>query len=318
MDLLAAFLDDIVAHPGDSTPWLVLADWLTERDDPRGEMVRLLRLCWDEPDHDDFATRHAALEAHYASGVRLPLPRFTNSLGMEFVWVPPGRFWVGGYGGKHSRKRPTRMDEPFWIGIHTVTQGQWRTLLSSNPSAFSRAGSRAEAVRDIPDADLDRFPVEMVTWSEAEQFIATLNDRESGTGGGYRLPTDIEWEYAVRSPVTCREDCGASFYFAQPCEDLTLELANYNGHNGNRRLEGALQRPAQVGSYPPNRLGIHDLHGNVMEWIATTVDSTRRRLRGGHWDCSEAWCKASFRDAISPDARRDDLGFRLVRAAPVS
>lgn len=307
MDLETAFLDDIVAHPDDPTPWLVFADWLTERDDPRGELVRLLRLCWDEPKHEAFDERHAALEALFARGVRLPVPRTTNSLGMELVWVPPGRVWFNGANSKPGRKRAVTFAEPFWLSVHPVTQEQWRTLMPTNPSGFARGGENADRVADIADADLACFPVERITWHEAEQFLKALNARERSREWVYRLPTEYEWEYAVRSPVTCRTDCGFSFYFAVPTNELTPALANY------RIPEDGLRRTTRVGSYPPTRLGLYDVHGNVMEWCGDTVDETRRRLRGGHWDCAAAWCKAGFRDAIDPGARRHDLGFRVAR-----
>jgi uncharacterized protein (TIGR02996 family) len=316
MNLEQAFLDDIVAHPIDPTPWLVFADWLEERDDPRGELVRLLRLCWDEPRKKVFKQRHARLQELFAAGVPLPLPRFTNSIGMEFVWVPPGAYWRGGRAGEPGKHR-VPIDEPFWVGVHPTTQGQWSAVMGNNPSWFARTGRGAEQVREIPDAHLERFPVESVSWNEVQEFIARLNERGAEPGWVYRLPVEEEWEYALRSPVTCRADCAFSFYVGAPSNTLSSARANFNGNFPVKAEKGPfLGRPTCVGSYPPNRLGLFDLPGNVWEWTDTPGESGRV-LRGADWGGTGAGCAASHRTSHGPANRIRNLGFRLVRARSV-
>jgi uncharacterized protein (TIGR02996 family) len=302
MDLEEAFLADMVAHPHDATPWLVFADWLEERGDPRGELVRLLRLCWDEPRKKAFKERHARLQELFASGVRLPLPRFTNSLGVEFVWVPPGQFWMGGGAGKVG-PRKVAMTEPYWMGIYPVTQGQWRALMGNKPSGFSRAGE-FDIADAFSDAELDWFPVENVSWDKIQEFIAGLNDREQEGGWLHRLPTEEQWEYACRSPVTCRADCAFSFHAGEPSNRLFHEQANFG-----------TKRPSKVGSYPPNRLGIHDLHGNVYDWVRASRGLVSA-VRGGSWQYGSSFCRAAEQHAENPASRACNRGFRLVRVSP--
>jgi uncharacterized protein (TIGR02996 family) len=314
MNLEQGFLDDIVRNPTDPTPWLVFADWLEERDDPRGELVRLLRLCWDEPASKTFKARHARLQELFASGVRLPLPKYTNSLGMEFVWVPPGEFWMGGGDGKCGDKHVV-MPQPFYLGIYPVTQGQWRAVMGSNPSYASRRGAGAKQVNGISDADLDLFPVEEVSWERVRGFLAKLN-RRALEGWTYRLPTEEEWEYALRSPVTSQADCAFSFYLDQPADALSSDQANFDGEfPANAALGPLLGRTSKVGSYPANRLGIYDLHGNVWEWTQTSAGA-KRVIRGGAWKEIGFRCAAAYRGVGTPEERFDSVGFRLVRVLP--
>jgi uncharacterized protein (TIGR02996 family) len=312
MDLEHAFLQDIVAHPHDPTPWLVFADWLEERGDPRGELVRLLRLCWDEPRKKAFKTRHARLQELFAAGVRLPLPRFTNSLGMEFVWVPPGSFWMGGGDGKPGQRK-VEMAGPFWMGIHLVTQEQWQTLMGSNPSSFARSGACANKVRDIGEEELACFPVESISYTQAQDFIAGLNAREGESGWQYQLPSAEEWEYAYRSPVTCRADCAFSFYFDMPSNSLSSLRANFNGNFPVNTEKGpSLGRPTRVGSYPANRLGIFDLAGNLYEWT-DTPNGPDLLVRGGCWAQGGAGCTAAHGSRSGPEHQSPIIGFRLAR-----
>jgi uncharacterized protein (TIGR02996 family) len=310
MDLEEAFLADMVAHPHDATPWLVFADWLEERGDPRGELVRLLRLCWDEPRKKVFKARHARLQELFASGVRLPLPRFTNDLGMESVWVPPSHFWMGGGSGIPGRRKVAM--KAFWIGVYPVTQGQWRAVMGSNPSEFTPQG-RLSAFPGISDSDLDLFPVENVSWNDAMEFTTRLIHRYLESGWGYRLPSEEEWEYACRGPVTCRSDCAFSFHAGEPSNSLSSEQANFDGNHPVKAPIGPfLRRPSKVGSYPPNRLGIHDLHGNVYEWVHRVRD-VGCVVRGGSWQYDARFCFTSAGHSEAPQSRAFNRGVRLVR-----
>jgi uncharacterized protein (TIGR02996 family) len=311
MDLEPAFLADMAAQPLSATPWLVFADWLEERGDPRGELVRLLRLCWDDPRKRVFKERHARLQELFAAGLHLPLPRVSNHLGMEFVWVPPGHFWMGGGNGK-AGQRYVETALPFWMGVHPVSQGQWQTLLGDNPSWFSRTGPGAEQVGDRADNDLALFPVESVSWEDAQRFVAALNHKEGSGGWTYRLPTEEEWEYAARSPVACLEDCAFSFYLASPSNRLSFEQATFIEPPSAAHTEGrSLGRTTTVGAYRPNHLGIHDLHGNVAPWTETAA-GPYRVARGGCWAYPAANCTAA-RDLSVPESRRNTLGLRLAR-----
>lgn len=302
MDLEAAFLDDIVANPHDPTLWLIFADWLEERADPRAEVVRLWRADATESNYERLWTLLAA-------GVRLPLPRHVNTLGIEFVWVPPGAFWMGGGNGKCGDQLVT-FAEPFYLGVYPVTQGQWQALMADNPSTHSRTGVYAKDVQLVSTADLDLFPVENVSWDDVQQFLAALNATGSGSGWAYRLPTSAEWEYAVRSPIpgpasstVCKSHCGFSFYLDMPANKLAPEQAN---------TESKLNRPTKVGLYQSNGLGIYDLHGNIWEWTDTS-DGSNRVFRGGSWASASTLCRAAQRTRYASVGRSGSLGFRLAR-----
>jgi formylglycine-generating enzyme required for sulfatase activity len=169
-------------------------------------------------------------------------------------------------------------------------------------------------VKDIPDADLRRFPVESVSWDDCQAFCDRLNTRAEDRGWVYRLPTGVEWEYACRGGhLSDRIDSGFDFYFDKPSLTLTNDQANF----GN-----VLKRASRVGTYQPNALGAFDLHGNVWEW---TLDEAppdpsdpqpvaRRFSRGGCWYFDSATCRAGGRGFTSPPSiRLRYFGLRLAR-----
>src|SRR5439155_11302671 len=94
---------------------------------------------------------------------------------------------------------------------------------------FSRKGIRRSDVLDISDEELKLFPVDNVSWDDAQEFIKKLNEKERGRGYRYRLPTAAEWEYACRGGATSEEECSYHFYFDKPTNDLSSKQANFIG-----------------------------------------------------------------------------------------
>ncbi len=227
-----------------------------------------------------------------------------NTLGMKFVPLPKGTFYMGGGGGKVGTK--TEIKEDFEIAVYPVTQGQWQELMGDNPSYFSSKGGGAYQVRDFPDEDLKQFPVESVSWDDAQKFIKKLNEKERGSGWLYRLPREAEWEYACREGATSEEECSYHFYFDKPTNELTSKLANF-GSNVNH--------PTKAGSYPPNKLGLYDMHGNVWQWCDDLYaeGGSYRVNRGGSLGGSAANCRAASRYGDEPARSYNSLGFRLAR-----
>src|SRR5262249_58706723 len=111
-----------------------------------------------------------------------------------------------------------------------VTQGQWRAVMGDNPSSFSRHGAYQGSVSGISEEELKLFPVEQVSWDDAQEFIKKLNEKERNSGYLYRLPTNEEWEYACRGGATSEEECWYQFYFDKPTNDLSSEQANFDGN----------------------------------------------------------------------------------------
>jgi sulfatase modifying factor 1 len=213
----------------------------------------------------------AMLIAAGATGQPAPKPTLTNSIGMELVLIQPGTLLVGRFEptcpSASDRENPDQdprarwtdadtrrcediarrerrtgftvtLPHPYYIGKYEVTQGEWTQVMGSNPSVFQ--GRRV-------GGDTTRHPVDTVTWEDAQRFVQKLNQRENTTA--YRLPTEFEWEYAARA--------GAS---ADPTWDEIRELA------WEQDLETATTHP--VGTKKPNRWGLHDMLGNVWEWVS--------------------------------------------------
>ena len=216
--------------------------------------------------------------------------------GIYFVWVPTGKFRMGSTSEESAPvERPltqVRISRGFWLGKQEVTQGQWRAVMGTKPSAYP--GCR-------------RCPVERVTWDQVQEFIRSLNARAGGKR--YRLPTEAEWEYAARAGTSGDRYCG------------NLDAIAWHEDNCG-------DRPQPVGEKAPNAWGLHDMLGNVWEWVEDwvgkypggTVTDPRgpawgagRVCRGGSWVHSSRYCRASARDFSPPDARGSNTGFRLLR-----
>ncbi len=234
-------------------------------------------------------------------------------VGPGLVWVPPGEFLLGSPNEEKDRELDegplTRAIIPdgFWIAAHEVTQADYESLMGRNPSQYAGDGRR---------------PVEKVNWQEAIDFCRALNAREQAAGrlpDGYafRLPTEVEWEYACRA--------GTSTRFSHGDDPGYLETPAYAwcGHNS-----GSSTRP--VGTRQPNPWGLFDMHGNVWEWcldawsgaypggtITNAVSAPQGSLRvarGGSWLYDPRFCRSANRDSYGMLNRCSDVGFRIVLA----
>src|SRR5262249_14361976 len=136
-------------------------------------------------------------------------------------------FWMS-KDGKNAQRQVT-IKRAFQMAVYLVTQEQWQAVTGNNPSWFSRSGGGKAQVKDIPEDDLKQFPVESVSWNEAQEFLGKLNASQKKSGWLYRLPTEAEWEYACRGAATSKADCSFDFYFDRPTNDLSSTQANFHG-----------------------------------------------------------------------------------------
>ncbi|MEQ9326509.1 MAG: SUMF1/EgtB/PvdO family nonheme iron enzyme, partial [Rhodospirillales bacterium] len=219
--------------------------------------------------------------------------------GPELVVIPPGSFMMGST--ESASEQPVHKVDigyRFAVGRYEVTQSEWRTVMGTDPSVFKGA---------------DR-PVENVSWADAQAFIGKLNAR---TGRKYRLLTDSEWEYVARAGTTTEYSWG---------NDIGRGNANCAGC-GSRWDD---RETAPVGSFRANGFGLHDLHGNVWEWVEdcykdsysgaptngsanTTGDCNKRVLRGGSWNSNPVNLRSASRIWNVTVNRYYLFGFRIAR-----
>ena len=227
--------------------------------------------------------------------------------GIEFVWVPPGEFRMGST-SRHadSDEKPVtrvRISRGFWMGKYEVTQAQWQAVMGSNPSRFKNCGGNC--------------PVERVSWNDVQEYISKLNARSGGRR--YRLPTEAEWEYAARAGTTT--DTYAGDMTKPRGKDPVLNRIAWYRENSGRKTHPA-------GRKGPNAFGLHDMLGNVWEWVGdwygdypggTVTDPSGPRsgsirvIRGGSWGGNAGVCRSAIRYGNSPGIRYLILGFRLLR-----
>jgi formylglycine-generating enzyme required for sulfatase activity len=252
----------------------------------------------------------------------------TNSIGMALVRVPAGKFTMGSPRAEASRaddeaEHAVEIARPYYIGAYLVTQEEYQKVVGKNPSWFSRTGpSRARA----KDLDTSHFPVENVSWRDAQQFCERLIelDRKGGAARTYRLPTEAEWEYACREAGASK----APFHFGA---QLGSGQANFDGNfpYGGADKGPYLARPCKVGSYKPNKLGLYDMHGNIWQWCGDWYGSDyyaksperdpcgpergqTRVIRGGCWCFNARECRSAYRGNESPGFSDGTIGFRVV------
>ena len=259
-------------------------------------------------------------------------------LNLDMVEIPNGTFLMGSPEDEVGRSRNESPQhqlvvESFFMGRYPVTQAQWRIVaqlpklardLEENPSHFKE----------------EKRPVENVSWYDAIEFCARLSRYRKQD---YRLPSEVEWEYA------CRAGTKTSFHFG---ETISTELANYDGTSAyGRGGKGKYQgETTEVGYFRvANNFGLSDMHGNVWEWCADPWhdnyedapadsnvwdknnnryykilkyfedllnDEALRTLRGGSWRNYPGSCRSACRDLHFPVHLNSDIGFRVVCSSP--
>lgn len=279
---------------------------------------------------------------------------YTNTRGMSFVLIDsslkdePPTFSMGcyekdsasGHQCGSNEEVPNKSDSPYKVQISQdfymqkteVTQGQWRAVTGSNSSShFSSCG--------------DDCPVESVSWNEIQTFLTTLNALGEGT---YRLPTEAEWEYSARADTETAYSSGNDHSsgldsLSEGCSEDFLGPLRYYGWY----WENSSSKPQPVATKCPNPWGLHDMHGNVWEWVQDVYVSDYSSLsgysssesvsdpvsveqgtdtgsgadifyvaRGGSWFHGAYYLRSASRFSFKPDDKQHFLGFRLIVVPP--
>jgi formylglycine-generating enzyme required for sulfatase activity/serine/threonine protein kinase len=239
----------------------------------------------------------------------LPPNPFTNSIGMKFVWIPPGSFEMGspkeeigrGVDGGNETQHKVTLTKGFYMGVYTVTQEEWQVVTGNNPSGFT--GEK-------------NLPVEQVSWDDCQEFIKKLRDKDKKL---YRLPTEAEWEYACRAGTT------TPFSFG---ETISTDQANYNGDftYGTGKKGVFRQKTTPVGTFPANAFGLHEMHGNVWQWCQDWLGDypqkdmvdpqgpekgEMRVMRGGSWFLNPQYFRSAYHSGVEPGTRRNTFSLRV-------
>ncbi len=226
-----------------------------------------------------------------------------NSVGMKFKFIPAGEFTMGDPDGRTTETpHKVTLTRPFFMGLHEVTNEQWRKVMGSSPSKFQGGQN----------------PVEQVSWPESKEFCGRLSriEEEREAGRVYRLPTSAEWEYACRAGTTSKYSFGQEVNLLQ---EHAWSFANSDN------------RTHPVGQKKPNPWGLFDMYGNVWEWCSDwrgpydAVDQVdpqgpvsselgQRILRGGCWETNPGThpFHSASRLGLSAVKKSPGIGLRVV------
>ena len=245
-----------------------------------------------------------------------------NGVSFKMVRIPAGEFMMGSPSGEPGRdgdekQHRVRISKSFFLGETEVTQGLWRAVMGSNPSYFKNCGNNC--------------PVEKVSWKDCQEFIRKLNRLVSG--GGFRLPTEAEWEYACRGGTkgAYAGNLDAMGWYGNNSGDKRMDALALWQNDKKTYVKKILEngcRTHPAGRKNANGWGLYDMHGNVWEWCqdwygdypsGSETDPTGpssgsdRVLRGGSWVNFARYCRSANRFRYDPEGRNWLYGFRLAR-----
>ena len=235
----------------------------------------------------------------------------------EMVTIPAGSFTMGSpttelYRGAESQHRVT-IPKPLAIGKYEVTFAEWDACVADGGCGGNRS--------DDFGWGRGTRPVVGVNWNDVKAYTAWLSRK---TGKPYRLLSESEWEYAARAGATTAFSFGGT---------ISTRQANYDGSTsyGSGPTGENRQKTMPVGSFPPNRFGLYDMHGNVWEWVEdcwsdeysadtpangaayVRANCSGRVLRGGSWEDYAGDARAAARVASGAEEMSWADGFRVAR-----
>jgi sulfatase modifying factor 1 len=272
----------------------------------------------------------------------------------EMVVIPEGRSLMGSPKEEPGRKdtegpqHRVTIARSYALGKHEVTVGEFKRFMQAtryqtaaerDPDRGIRvwdeeknewARSRGKSWRNPGFTQDDSHPVVGVSWNDALAYVDWLAKQ---TGQAYRLPSEAEWEHAVRAGTTTARFWGGDAN--QACAyanvgDRSLKSSRPKWPYVIHECEDGFLETAPVGRFAANRFGLHDMIGNVWEWTQDCWndsytgapwdglpwpqgDCGRRVVRGGSWYDPPEFARAAFRNWSGPGLRGSNLGFRLAR-----
>jgi formylglycine-generating enzyme required for sulfatase activity len=223
---------------------------------------------------------------------------------IEMLLIPPGTFDMGSANGQNDEKpvHQVTLTKAFYLGRYEVTQGEWEAFMGTNPSSFSER------------FDSKKRPVEKVSWDMVQGFLRAAN---------MRLPTEAEWEYAYRAGTTTAFHCFPGCPRGANEDSLVGTIAWFKGNAGNETHA--------VGGKSANDYGLHDMAGNVCEWVNDWYEGNYYSsspqnnptgpasgrypvVRGGSWGSPTGGLRASDRSTcLTPHLPDSGIGFRVAR-----
>ena len=246
----------------------------------------------------------------------------------EMVAVPAGVFIMGsppieqGRNPDEGPQRKVTFAQPFAAGKYEVTFAQWDTCVAE-AGCMHKPGDN--------NWGRGKRPVINVSWNDAQQFVSWLTKKASTR---YRLMTEAEWEYAARGTTKATDGQGQSPFSTGPT--ISSSQANYDAnfvYGVGAKMGIYRQKTLDVGSFKSNAFGLHDMHGNVWEWVedcykdsyagaptdgsaVTSRTCTLNILRGGSWNYYPQLLRSAYRYASAPGVRVEYAGFRVARSMP--
>ena len=246
---------------------------------------------------------------------------YERSLAGEMILIPGGTFMMGDISGEGCKdERPVHeVTVPaFRMGKYEVTFALWDACVED--------GSCGSYFPDDEGWSRGNRPVINISWENVQLFIDWLNSK---TSGGYRLPSEAEWEYAARAG-------GATKYHFGNDESQLCRYANHADASTDSDWrnetcdDGVSEGTAEVGRYQPNEFGLYDMHGNVSElvedpWHANyegaPIDGSvwdagscgTNVIRGGSWNNRSYILRSAFRFCVTHSSFGPVLGFRLAQ-----
>lgn len=230
----------------------------------------------------------------------------------ELTVVPAGSFFRGSKEGRSTEQPVHQVNvKSFLIGRFEVTQGQWKAVMGSTPSSNQKCG--------------ENCPVESVSWDDVQTYLKKLTEM---TGKNYRLPSEAEWEY------TARAGTGSVYWWG---DTASHDQANYGSEeccNGLAEGRDQWENTAPVGQFPSNTFGIHDMLGNVAEWVedvyhknyflapgdgsawisGAPYELLARVVRGGAWNHDSGSVRSASRTKAIVVEPSDNIGIRVARS----